>query len=81
MKRYHASKDTVSASGAEDVVPSNVTVFPVSRALYVGAPGNLTVRMAEGMQRTFLNVPVGIFPIQVDMVFTSSTASGLLALY
>lgn len=73
---------TVAAHGAALVTPSDATVIPVCRALFVGTSGNLNVHMADGQTVLFSNVPAGIFPIQVDMVLsTSTTASNIVALY
>lgn len=80
---------TAPAYDATAVVTSDTTVIPPTRALYVGATGNIKVRMAmQGMPGgpgntiTFSSVPVGIFPIQVDMVFAAgTTASSIVALY
>lgn len=85
---YRHANNTVSAHGAAVVTPSDATVIPVCRALYVGTTGNLTVRMVDsttqgvGATVVFTNVAVGIFPIQVDMVLaTGTTASGIVAMY
>lgn len=82
MGAYRHANNTVSAHGAISVTPSDVTVFPICRALYVGSTGALAVRMADGQTVTFAAVPVGIFPIQVDQVLSTGTvASSILALY
>jgi hypothetical protein len=76
------SKDIACAYNAVAVTPNNDTVIPTTRALYVGVAGNIVVRMADGAQVTFANVPVGIIPIQVDRVLaTSTTATNIVALY
>jgi hypothetical protein len=80
---FRSADATVAAHGAVAVTPSDATIIPVTRALYIGTGGNLVVRMA-GTQAdvTFANVAQGIFPIQVDMVYsTSTTASNIVALY
>lgn len=82
MGAFRDANATVPAHGATSVTPSDATEFPVCRALYIGTTGNLAVRMADGQTVTFASVPVGIFPIQVDMVMsTNTTASSILALY
>jgi hypothetical protein len=80
---YHSADATVAARDAVAVTTSDATIIPVTRSLYVGTSGNLVVRMAySGNTVTFTNVPAGIFPVQVDMVFaTSTTASNIVALY
>lgn len=82
MAGYRDANSTAPAHGAVAVTPSDVTVFPVCRSLYVGTTGNLNVRMADGMTILFTAVPVGILSIQVDQVLsTSTTAATILALY
>jgi hypothetical protein len=80
---FRNANATVAAHAATTVVASDATVFPVCRGLYVGTTGNLTVRMASTQAtQLFSNVPVGIFPIQVDMVLsTGTTAADIVALY
>lgn len=79
---HHTADATVSAADAVAVVPSDVTFIPPTRALYVGATGNLEVTMARsGNVVTFLSVTAGIFPVQVTQVRAASTASALVALY
>lgn len=80
----HRTADaTVSAHNAVAVTPSDSTILPVTRALYIGTTGNLNVVMSDGSVAVlFSNVPVGIFPIQVKQVYsTSTTASTIVALY
>ena len=82
MGAHLTANATVSAHDARVVVPSDATVIPVTRALFVGTTGNITVRMADETQVLFSNVPVGVFPIQVDMVMsTGTTASNMVAMY
>ena len=82
MAAYRDANATVSAHRAVAVTPSDSTVLAVCRGLYVGGTGDLSVRMADGETLTFVSVPVGIFPIQVDMVLsTSTTATNIIALF
>lgn len=79
---YHGVNATIPGHGAVAVTTSDATVIPMTRALYVGTTGNVAVRMGDGMTITFSTVPVGILPIQVDMVLsTGTTASNIIALY
>lgn len=79
---YRDANATVSAHGAVAVVPSDATVFPVCRALYVGSSGNITLRTPDGQTVLFSNVAAGIFPVQCDMVMSTGTAASLMvALY
>lgn len=82
MGAYRHANNTVSAHGAVAVTASDATVIPVTRGLYIGVAGNLAVRMADGMSASFANVPVGVFPIQVDQVLSTGTlATDIVALY
>jgi hypothetical protein len=80
---YHNADATVAAKRAVAVTASDATIIPVTRSLYIGTSGTVVVRMAgDGVNATFTNVPVGVFPVQVDQVLsTGTTASGILALY
>ena len=79
---YRSANATVSAHSATTVTPSDSTVIPATRGLYVGVTGNLAVKMADDENTiTFSNVPVGILPIQVTQVLsTGTTASSIIAL-
>lgn len=83
MAAYRSADATVAAHGAVLVTKSDATVLPTTRALYVGVAGDLNLRFPDQNQTVlFTNVPVGIFPVQVDQVLsTSTTASGIVALY
>jgi 3D (Asp-Asp-Asp) domain-containing protein len=83
---FRTADATVAAKKAATVTASDATVIPVTRALYIGVSGNVSVRMAEDQaNQIFANVPVGIFPIQVDMVYATTggatTATSIVALY
>jgi hypothetical protein len=79
--KYHHANNTVAAYSAIAVTESDSTVIPVTRSLYIGVTGDLVVRMANGETATFVAVPVGILPIQVDQVHAATTAESILALY
>jgi hypothetical protein len=79
---YRGADSTAPAHGAVVVTPSDVTIIPCTRSLYVGTTGNINVRMIDGQTVLFTAVPVGVLAVQVDMVLsTSTTASTILALY
>ena len=79
---YRTADATVSAYDAKAVTPSDSTDLRPTRALYVGGEGDIQVEMALGSVVTFSAVPVGILPIQVVKVYsTSTTATNILALY
>lgn len=82
MAAHRSADATVAAHGAVAITPSDSTEIPVTRSLYVGGTGNINVTMADGQTLIFSSVPVGILPIQVTKVLsTSTTASSLIALY
>lgn len=83
MAANRTANATAPAWDAVPVVTSDATVIPIARSLYIGGTGDLVVRMADsGNVVTFKSVPVGIFPIQVDMVkATLTTATNIVALY
>lgn len=80
---YHSADATVAARRGVAVTPTDGTLIPATRALYIGVGGNLNVRMAgDDTVVLFSNVPVGVFPIQVTEVkSTSTTATSIIALY
>lgn len=72
------------ASNVEVVTPSDaVDLSYVSRALYIGGAGNVTVIMQGGQTVTFSGVSAGqILPIRVKQVKASgTTATLILSLY
>jgi hypothetical protein len=82
MGAFRGAASTAPAHGAVAITPSDVTVIPVTRSIYVGTTGNINVRMADGQTLVFPTVPVGVLAIQVDQVLsTSTTASNIIALY
>ena len=82
MGAYYNTDATVSARGAVVVVPDDSTVIEVTRALYIGGTGDVTVTMANGVDATFVAAPVGILPVQVTKVLSTGTAAtSILALY
>ncbi len=71
------------ASRAEAVTPSDsVDLAHVSRAVYVGGTGNLTVAMKEGENVAFKNVIGGtVIAIRASRILsTGTTATDIVAL-
>lgn len=70
---------------ADAVTPSDATVFShPTDALYVGASGDVAVRMKSGQSVTFVGVVAGsTLLIQVDKVLSTGTNPGtnIIALY
>lgn len=73
------------ARNAEVVTPNDTTTLAaVSRALYVGVGGDVSVLMAgTGTSIVFKNVPTGsVLPIRIQRVnSTSTTATNMVSLY
>jgi hypothetical protein len=72
------------ARGGEEVTPADGSDLTyVSRALYVGAAGDVTAVMRDGQELTFEAVPGGtLLPIAVTRVkATGTTATGIVAIY
>jgi len=64
------------------VVPSDTADPPAaSTFIYVGVSGNLKITMLGGEILTFGNVPVGWHPIRVTRVWTSTTATNIIAVW
>ena len=93
---YRHVNNTVAAHDAAVITASDTTQLEVTRGVYVGGNGNLSVCMvdsevvsgdsaatAQGVDVIFYNVPAGtVLPIQVVRVLsTGTTATNLLALY
>lgn len=79
-----SAKRTFGLSGpattARTVSPNDATDLPeVSRALYIGTAGNLSVIMADGMTANFTSIPAGtILPIRVSRVRNTGTTAGAI---
>ena len=69
---------------AAAVTPNDVTDLAfTSRALYVGAPGDLKVTLAgDSLPVTFANLAAGFVPLRVARVHASgTTASSIVAVW
>jgi len=72
------------AGNAAAVTPSDTVDLPsVSRGIYVGGAGNVTVVMLGGAVVTFTAPPVGsLLPIAITRVnLTGTTATNLVAIW
>lgn len=80
---YRTADATVSAYDAASVTPNDSTDIRPTRALFVGAAGDIKVDMSLGTTLTFANVQAGsILPVQVKRVYsTDTTATDIVALY
>ena len=80
MGAYRSAAATAPAHGAAIVTKSDVTVIPVTRALYVGGTGDLNLHFPDQNQTVlFSAVPAGtVLPVQVDQVLSTSTTATLI---
>jgi len=72
------------AEHAAAVTPADDTDLEyASRALYIGVTGDIKVDMVGGEEAvTFSNVPVCIFPIRVERIYsTDTTATNIVSLW
>jgi hypothetical protein len=79
--RSHTRSLTSPPEHALAILPDDAGDLPqVTRALYVGAAGDVTVRMRGGEAVTFVGVSAGtLLPVRVSRVLASgTTAAGIL---
>ena len=79
---HQGAAATAPAGYGVAVTPSNSTVLPMTRGLYVGMGGDVAVEDINSTV-TYSNVQAGtLLPIQVSKVLsTGTTASSIVALY
>lgn len=79
MQKFSVS----SNSKATAVVPSDTTVIPATKGLYVGVAGDVSVVMADGSAITFKALAAGVIhKLSVTEVkATGTTATDIVALY
>jgi len=83
FKNYNSSLES-PARCATDVAPSDTSALSqVTRAIYVGEAGDISVEMVDGANVTFQAVPSGtVLPIRVSKIrATGTTAGALLGLW
>jgi hypothetical protein len=81
--RRHEAGLTSPAERAEAITPSDTTdLLRATRALYVGAGGDVALQMVSGATVTFTGMQGGmIYPLRVARVLaTGTTAAGLVGL-
>jgi hypothetical protein len=69
-------------SNAFDILPSDdVDIQAATRALYIGTPGDIRVRLLGGADVTFVQAS-GMLPVRVTRVFaTETTADDIVGMY
>jgi hypothetical protein len=82
---YRTADATVSARRAAAVTFSDSTEIEATRALYIGASGNVAILLVDGGTVTFQGLNAGtILPVQAVRVLSTGTTVGagtVLALY
>ena len=65
------------------VTPSDATVIPVTRGLFIGGAGNINVRTVNGTTILLSGITANtILPLAVDQVLSTTTTATLIrALY
>lgn len=78
------TQDFSPITNAASVTPHNTNELSyVTRALYIGATGDVAVTMQDGGEVTFVDVPAGTtLPIRVKIVKATGTdATSIIALW
>lgn len=79
--QYPARGSLDGASDGFAITPADTDLADVTRALWVGTAGNLTLVMASGATLVLTNVPAGsLLPLKVTQVKAATTASGIVGL-
>jgi len=84
--KFNAFKSQLADPAKNAYAPStsNTVALPfITRSLYVGTTGNLTVVLAgDTVPITFTGVLAGTFlPLRISYIYTNTTATNLVALY
>lgn len=80
----HRVNDLVAGRGVEEITVSGETALShTSRGIYIGTGGNLEVRMIDGSEAVFTNIPDGsLLPLQVTHILdAATTAADIVAVY
>tara|TARA_S200002703_G_scaffold135429_1_gene124306 strand:- start:643 stop:891 length:249 start_codon:yes stop_codon:yes gene_type:complete len=82
MAETKVSDQTRSAIAAQTITASTTVTFTnLTRAIYVGTAGNLTVKFDGTTTITLNNVANGYHPLQVEVINQSTTAGDVVALF
>lgn len=74
----HLPTLTAPPEDAEPVEPDAEATFRMTRAFYVGTPGDLVVRMKSGRTVTWKDAQ-GLMPMRADQLLPGTTAQDVLA--
>lgn len=79
FSNHHVSLESPAVSGAP-ITPGPADLDPVTRAIYVGGSGDITVTFPDDTVATFVAVASGIIlPVRAKKV-TAASATGLIGL-
>lgn len=71
-----------SASYGAAIAPSDSTIIPPTRGIYVGGTGNVVIKDMAGNIVTYNAVPAGVvLPVQCTQVLAASTATLMTAMW
>ncbi len=78
----HSNSLTSPASKAFAITPNDsLDLSEITRAIYVGGAGDLTVQMMDGADATFVGVSAGtLLPLRARRVKVASTATNIVGL-
>ena len=79
----HATSLESPATGAFSIIPHDSTPLnEITRALYIGSSGDVTVIMRSGQEVTFVSIQPGtVLPIRAALVkATGTTATGIVGM-
>lgn len=83
--KFDSNSDTLFAPARKlvAVTPSDTTdLTDLPKALWIGAPGNISLIAADDSAPVTVAVEVGVLPIRAKRVReTGTTATGIVALY
>jgi hypothetical protein len=83
VEKFVSNSVQAPARNAEAVTPHNTTELDtVSRALWVGGGGNITVLMADGQTVLISGIASGtLLPIQIKRVNSTGTTATLMVAF
>ena len=82
FKNYASRLDSPASNAMEVTENDSTDLSNISRAVYIGGDGDLTVEMAGGQVVAFTGLLAGtLLPIRVKKVKTATTATNVVVLY
>jgi hypothetical protein len=82
FKNYASRLDSPASNAIEVTKSDSADLSSISRAVYIGGDGDLTVEMAGGQVVAFTGLLAGtVLPIRVKKVKAATTATNVVVLY